>query len=353
MTRTAAPILIGLFAFLFLPLSSVRAAESEVWTAFKARFISAEGRVVDTGNGNISHSEGQGYAMLAAVAFDDPSTFRLLRGWTYSHLGHRPDGLFSWRWSPSDGGSVTDENNATDGDLLIAWALARAAERWGDAAFRADASKLAAAVLTSVVRTVGGVTVLLPGVDGFVHDDRLVLNPSYWIFPAFTELDKVMPSPEWSALRSSGLVLLEAARFGRRQLPSDWIQLSTSAPSSLPLARRLAPAQDTPPTFGYDAIRVPLYLVWGKEGRSSVLDAFLRYWGGFASVAGIPAKIDVETGTVTSYSLSRGGQAIVALVEDKDTTSGDRAIRVDDDYYSSVLFLMTQVAAIDLGRAKY
>ena len=31
------------------------------WQAFKTRFVSADGRVIDTGNGNITHSEGQGY----------------------------------------------------------------------------------------------------------------------------------------------------------------------------------------------------------------------------------------------------------------------------------------------------
>ena len=36
------------------------------------------------------------------------------------------------RWKPSgSGGSIADKNNATDGDLLIAWGLARAAAGWG------------------------------------------------------------------------------------------------------------------------------------------------------------------------------------------------------------------------------
>ncbi|MEG9529489.1 MAG: glycosyl hydrolase family 8, partial [Hyphomicrobiales bacterium] len=41
------------------------------WRAYRSRFITDQGRVVDTANGQISHSEGQGYGMLLAVAAGD------------------------------------------------------------------------------------------------------------------------------------------------------------------------------------------------------------------------------------------------------------------------------------------
>jgi len=40
----------------------------------------------------ISHSEGQGYGMLLAVAADDRPTFDLLWGWTRAQLMLRNDG---------------------------------------------------------------------------------------------------------------------------------------------------------------------------------------------------------------------------------------------------------------------
>ncbi|MGH1558990.1 glycosyl hydrolase family 8 [Caulobacter segnis] len=52
------------------------------WAAYKSRFIQSDGRVVDTGNGNVSHSEGQGFAMIMATAYDDPATFKKLWSWT-------------------------------------------------------------------------------------------------------------------------------------------------------------------------------------------------------------------------------------------------------------------------------
>ncbi len=38
------------------------------WSEFRTRFLTADGRVVDTGNQGVSHSEGQGYGLLLAAA---------------------------------------------------------------------------------------------------------------------------------------------------------------------------------------------------------------------------------------------------------------------------------------------
>jgi endoglucanase len=38
------------------------------WESYKSRFMMPDGRIIDTGNGNVSHTEGQGFAMLLAVA---------------------------------------------------------------------------------------------------------------------------------------------------------------------------------------------------------------------------------------------------------------------------------------------
>ncbi len=57
-------------------------AASVGWTDFLGIFVSGDGRVVDTGNGNISHSEGQGYGMLLAVANGDAAAFARIWNWT-------------------------------------------------------------------------------------------------------------------------------------------------------------------------------------------------------------------------------------------------------------------------------
>ena len=74
--------------------------DSLEWLAFCGRFLRPDGRVVDTSNGGISHSEGQGYAMLAAVRADDQGSFVRMLAWTLGNLKRREDNLCSWRYQP-------------------------------------------------------------------------------------------------------------------------------------------------------------------------------------------------------------------------------------------------------------
>ena len=56
------------------------------WDQYRSLFVTADGAVRDTGNNDISHSEGQGYAMLMAVAYDDQPNFHKIWQWTRSYL---------------------------------------------------------------------------------------------------------------------------------------------------------------------------------------------------------------------------------------------------------------------------
>lgn len=101
------------------------------WAKYRDRFVTAEGRVLDTGNKEVSHTEGQGWAMLFAEAAGDRASFDKLWQWTRDNLQRRDNALFSWRFDPADGKApVADPNDASDGDILIAWALIRAGNRW-------------------------------------------------------------------------------------------------------------------------------------------------------------------------------------------------------------------------------
>ena len=54
------------------------------WQAFTRRYMAADGRIIDTANRGISHSEGQGYAMVFAAHFNDRARFDLLWRWRLS-----------------------------------------------------------------------------------------------------------------------------------------------------------------------------------------------------------------------------------------------------------------------------
>lgn len=311
---------------------------SRDWATFKARFVAPEGRVVDTGNGLCSHTEGQGYGMLLAVAHDDQATFDRLLAWTGENLGHSTDSLHSWRYLPRAANHVPDRNNATDGDLLIALALARAGHRWG----RLDNLQAAAAigrdVLRLLVRNVGTTTVLLPGAFGFDKPAGVVVNLSYYMFPALNELEALVPSPVWAKLRHDGLRLIADARFGRWKLPPDWLFVSARDGS-------LAPAPGWPPRFSYDAIRVPLHMTWANLEAGDLDAAFADYWSSHSPTA--PAWVDLTTNETATYAVN-AGQAAVAMLATQARQPGAAPsfpdMRAAGDYYAAALLLLAKLA---------
>ena len=87
------------------------------WALYKSRFLDSSGRIVDNANGNISHSEGQGYGLLLSYLANSPADFEQIWYFTQTQLLLRNDGLAAWKWDPDEDPHVTDTNNATDGDI--------------------------------------------------------------------------------------------------------------------------------------------------------------------------------------------------------------------------------------------
>ncbi|MGB5974169.1 MAG: glycosyl hydrolase family 8, partial [Nodosilinea sp.] len=58
----------------------------ESWQAYRSRFIQDDGRVIDREDSDRTVSEGQAYAMLRAVAVNDPATFDRTYSWAKSNL---------------------------------------------------------------------------------------------------------------------------------------------------------------------------------------------------------------------------------------------------------------------------
>jgi endoglucanase len=258
----------------------------DAWTAYKSKFLDPAGRIVDNGNGNISHSEGQGYGLLLAYLADSPADFEQIWYFTRTELLLRDDGLAVWKWDPNVKPHVTDTNNASDGDMLIAYALALAGSAWKRNDYILAASDMAHSLLTEAVVQSGGRTILLPGVEGFSaegREDGPVVNPSYWIYEAIPVMAALAPSDAWQKLTDDGLALLKIAQFGPRKLPAEWVSLH-GAPK---------PAAGFDAEFAYNAIRIPLYLV-----RSGVTDKALltRLRQGITSDDGNPATFDLTTG---------------------------------------------------------
>lgn len=340
-TALAAVLLLGLFYWIFVISDPWRLPYRD-WTLFKKRFVSKEGRVVDDGNGNVTHSEGQGYAMLLAEAYGDRAAFDLLWKWTKENLQtRRDDKLLSWLWTPGTGGggNVTDPNNASDGDILVSWALVRASKRWKDYAYGQAAAGILVELRRLAVRDTPGGLVLLPGVDGFVKDDGIVLNPSYYIFPAFGMLAKSFPGSGWDTLSQSGAKMIGEARFGKWLLTPDWV-FAEKETFSMKTA--------FPPDFGYNAIRVPLHVAWDNP-HSPLLAPCANFWKQFPDLSKMPATVNLETNEFGPNPALPGAQAIARFV--LACQSGTRLTVRDipplmpsEPYFSASLKMLTKLA---------
>ena len=305
------------------------------WALWRGAYVTSDGRVVDAANGNISHSEGQGYAMLLAVAYGDPQTFAKLWGWTHANLQVREDGLLAWRWDPARK-SVTDRNNATDGDILVAWALLRAGKAWNEAAYTQAAAKLAGAAIEHGSVEIGGRTVLLPGVEGFsLPDGGAVINLSYWIFPALQDFKASFDDDRWGKMVDSGQALIDQAESGG-QPPPDWVTLHPDG--------KLTPPAKQPYIAGYNAYRIPLYLLWAGLADQSAIRRFSTLWTNRAD--GLPIVVDAASGRVLERSLDTGYLGLPDLVScilGSTGFSDPPPLRVAEPYYPSTLLMLTRV----------
>lgn len=324
---------------IFLMPRNPYALRKSDWKTFVARFIGTDGRVIDTGNGNVSHSEGQGYGMLLAVAFGDRKSFDRMWGWTQSHLKRPNDAFFSWLWSPDDGGKVLDPNTASDGDLLIAWALLRAYEKWGSLEYQRDAGVLLAEFQAkAIVDTYLGKQ-MIPGQVGFTLDNGVILNPSYSIFPAYNELKVTFPSPAWQALSDGGSRLVADAGFGKWKLSANWVLVEKDS---------LVLAPGKPTDFGYDAIRVPLHIAWA-DPDSELLNSYATFWKALPQGFAVPATVNLISNAFGPYPALPGMLAVkkltVAAVDRQSITVLDiPEVDQSEPYYSASLKLLVCLA---------
>lgn len=300
------------------------------WQGFKARFVSPDGRVQDHEQGGVSHSEGQGFGLIFAVHSSDRQGFEQLWTWTQRTLQRPTDNLLSWRFSPGLG--VTDANNATDGDILVAWALLKARQKWREPAYGEAASQIMSAIAAKLVHTQAGRLLLLPGLEGFrPTDGSLVLNPSYYVFPALDAFAKHDRGGVWKQVIHDGLWLLRQARFGAWDLPPDWVKMAPDGQLSL----------DTPqaPRFGYDAVRVPLYLIWSRRGREPAVAAARKWWSTAPQSDSPPAWLDLQSGAQAEYEASPGLKQVIGLVRNRLSHSG-----TPQGYYDAALSNLASLA---------
>lgn len=333
------PVLTILYAL------SAQAGEPGSWNYFVDHFISPDGRVIDYFQDEISHSEGQGYGMLLAVAHQDQASFDLLWKWTREHLQVRgSDALSAWSWGKRPTGELApiDYNNASDGDVCIAWALLLAHQRWNRPDCLEDATRIIRSIRRFLLLERHGYIVLLPGYYGYVDHDRIVLNPSYWVLPAYRLFGRFDDRLQWQRAHTDALKLLQDLPGQGIEMVPDWIRLNNEGVSILP---------EKPPLFGYEAVRVILYLAWDRS--LAEVPYVVDLLDTVEQTGHVPLSIDLKDGVFATEEGSGGFYGVMAraalsldrpqLAESLWKKAQEKLAHEKDDYYSQVLYLFSRM----------
>ena len=315
-------------------------AYEALWEQYKSSFIQDDGRVIDKRQKDISHSEGQGYGMLISVGRNDKTAFNKIWRWTKDNIQSRKDNLFAWAWGKryDEQWGIIDYNNATDGDVLIAYALLQASQKWQDNGYKTEALQIIRSLRIGLSITRENRIFLLPAYYGFNRDNGLVLNPSYMILPAYIKFAAVDDKSFWTKVHEDGRFLLEHSVFGILRLPADWITFSKTG---------ISLNGEHGSLFGFEAIRTFLYMSWDKnpifpEGLGEMFKFYEK-------LGYIPMSADLSNNTISVMDAPAGFYAVYALAAEKSGSglSGqlfDKALKKaaaeKDDYYSLSLVLL-------------
>lgn len=172
----------------------------------------------------------------------------------------------------------------------------------GEGGFVEQARQIAGDLLRLCVRVIHERTLLLPAPHGFLTADQVIINPSYYVFPALDALRSAFPHPAWTAVTAHGELLLEEARFGRWALPADWIVLRQRG-------SRPEPQRGRGDRFGDDALRVPLYLAWSGRWQAGSIQAVRAFWNATSHPA-LPGWVRLSDGALAPYA---GGAGVTAI----------------------------------------
>ena len=330
-------------------LTGVRNPLAAPWAAWKAAYLAEDGRVVDDMQQGASHSESQGYGLYLAALFGDNDTFDAIYAWTETNLAIRSDALLAWRWLPEDTNGVSDRNNASDGDLFYAWGLVIRGQREGNAALLDRARAIAADLVSTCVASApdgSGRLVFMPAAQGFVTDGGVIINPSYYMPLAMREVARATGTSMLATCAADGVAIMrDLAEDG---LIPDWVEIGPQG---------MFPPVDRPDVNGYEAIRVPLFLIWsGNPDHQAVVNQARAYHrfattpSGDDGPRGNVTVFDRKSGAVAETSQHVGYGAVAALVYCASTNAQGSAIplyrTVGQAYYPATLHLMTLIAQI-------
>jgi endoglucanase len=257
-------------AAVLVACSSTSGAQTDTPAAaasqFLSRYVDPNGRVVRRDQGGDTVSEGQGYAMLLAVATGDRARFATIWDWTQRQLT-LPTQLFAWHWSSGHRANTS----AADADLQIGWALALAGRRWHNDAWTNAARTVGKAIAnTEIGYDDTGAPTLVAGPWAVGHNAPNVVEPGYWTPQAEQTLAALTGDKRLKDVTSADLAHLSTLTNAGRTLPADWAQLGGgTGPHPVPAPDGSAPVQSGP-----DGLRALVWTACTSTGRQLAA----RWW---------------------------------------------------------------------------
>ena len=220
-------------------------------------------------------SESQGYGMVIAVEAAkngqaDRADFERLYQY---YLAHRLEGsqLMSWRQTVKNGQATqADSNNATDGDLYIAYALIEAAKQWPDQAeaYQTQARAVLEDILKHNYSEANGVLTVgnWANTESQFHNLMRTSDTLPEQFQAFYDLTQ---NEQWLTIKDNMLDKLDKISSEHKTglLPDFiWVEGDTV---------RVANANDIESendgSYSYNACRLPYNLARSKDAKSQKL----------------------------------------------------------------------------------
>ncbi|MHB8742410.1 MAG: cellulose synthase complex periplasmic endoglucanase BcsZ [Sulfuricaulis sp.] len=279
--------------------SASPSSEWPEWNDFVARFVQADGRVMDITFGSKSTSEGQSYGLFFALVADQRNEFDTILKWTSDNLaaGQLGNKLPAWLWGLRDDGSwgVKDKNSASDADLWIAYSLLEAARLWKSPHYADIGRQMLIQIRRQEVTQAGSAgPVLLPGYGFALDKGRFRIDPSYLPGFIFRYLASADPNGPWQSVWN-GYMRMAPQIFSAGVAPDLFVVDSTG---------KVMPDTEREPSGSYDAIRV--YLWAGMSGRNSQeMVKMLSTYAALIRKQGVPPeKVNPITGVAIKSNYS-------------------------------------------------
>ncbi|MBU0721289.1 hypothetical protein KJ877_08100 [bacterium] len=312
------------------------------WGEYKSLFVAHDGRVIDRVNSDITHSESIGYALYLSLKNDDIKTFDKIYKWYKDNLTTNDFGLISWKWGKDKNESwhILDKNNASDGDLWIAYDNLLMYEKTNQIHYKQEALSLIKNIKQHLIMNHKGRLYLLPAKTGFNTESYFEINLSYYLFFIFDKFVQYDNDTTWKRLKNDGINLLNEAKFSPLKLHSDWIRIDKRT-LKIELTRNNS--------FGYDALRIPFNILKSDiKDKDKLLEPYIQYVNSMKSVDSVFGTSDLKNGTISLFNYSFAHLSIYNMLDKhfNNMSSFTNEIKSlkgknKNDYYSYSIYLFT------------